>query len=185
MAIATMVPVLPAVTDGEFDSRFVQLKSLRRAELQAKAAEARPLTPADLEKIQLHLETVLLEGFRRRLHVVEKAKSAFMKGGYGWSPVDLKKRIFEAARPGARKPYTLRNVVLTHCSIHDIKYTPNLQAYAAYVTGYAPQVNQRILIYDRDLPLSDPEFYSIQGVCPTLNFEMVHVSELDVLLSYW
>ena len=60
------------------------------------------------------------------------AQSTFTSAGYTWKTIEEKRRIFSAERAGKRT----KSVVMSHCSIHDIKYVPALRAYNDYVNSY-------------------------------------------------
>jgi TIR domain len=176
-AIGLLIPVIPVVVGNRRNSRFVPLQSLQRCAV----VQSPVLTDESWVAIWSEIEGVLLESSRRRLRILNVAKHTFTETGFAWDAVDAQMRIYLAQCPQAMLPTV---VVLSHCSVHDITYTPALRAYGDYIRQYPSiaTVNHKLCIYDRDRFLSEPEWRMISRELPHLDFILAHHNQLPMLI---
>lgn len=179
IADGKLIPILPIVFRSESDStkgpRFRTLLSLQRwLEMPfIDASEKTALSPADLDKITLELETYLCDIFVRKCRIPFLVRENFIKAGYDWNALNQTLSVYKSQQQ--YNPRILKTVH-SHCSIYSTIYPPSFRRFKEFLDTQ-PHATHSLFIYDGDL-LAD------EDLAEWFDNEMIvlHHQEISALL---
>ena len=135
--------------DSKQGPRFRSLLALQRGvpfQLPATSSDP-PLSLSQLDRIVDEAEKYLCEIFRRKCRVPFIVEKEFVSKGFAWKVLDKRLLMFESSKS---KSPRLRTKVMSHCSLFDQIYEPDIRRFDDFLTENG-RGNFSLFIYDGEL----------------------------------